>query len=143
MARPYIGGSSAAVKDITAATTLYSSDHGKMCLINYDGNASITVNLPEKQAGLEIKFLFIAAMDAASSQIAIKAPSANDMVGTVATMAADQTGSYDTSGSHNQLQINDNVLPGSYVNFFCNGSKWYVNGMIYSDGTDCLDFAAV
>ena len=120
MARPYIGGSNAAVKDITAATTLYSSDHGKMCLINYDGNASITVNLREKQSGLEIKFLFIAAMDAASSQIAIKAPSANDMVGTVATMAADQTGSYDTSGSHNQLQINDNVLPGSYVNFFCN-----------------------
>jgi len=143
MARPYISGTSAGVKDITAATTLYSSDHGKMCLINYDGNASITVNLPEKQAGLEIKFLFIAAMDAASSQIAIKAPSANDMVGTVATMAADQTGSYDTSGSHNQLQINDNVLPGSYVNFFCNGSKWYVNGMIYSDGTDVLDFAAV
>ena len=143
MARPYIGGSNAAVKDITAATTLYSSDHGKTCLINYDGNASITVNLQDKKAGLEIKFLFIAAMDAASSQIAIKAPSANDMVGTVATMAADQTGSYDTSGSHNQLQINDNVLPGSYVNFFCNGSKWYVNGMIYSDGTDCLDFAAV
>ena len=147
MARPYIGGTSSSVKDITAATTLIPADHGKMCLINYDGNASITVNLPEKKAGLEMKFLFISTMVAASSQVVIRAPNANDLVVSVEILKEDGAGSFiNTSGTaHNALQINDNIHEGAYINFFCNGSKWYVNGCIYSDtaGAGGTSFAAV
>ena len=79
--------------------------------------------------------MFIYKMDAASSQIAIKADTANDLCGSVECLKEDGTGSFiNTSGSaHNTLQINDNIREGTYVNFFCNGSKWYVNGKLYSD----------
>ena len=107
MARPYIGGTSKAVKAITSDTTLYKSDHGLTCLIDHNAGSTVTINLPSKQAGLEIKVLFITAMDHASAQVNINAPNVNYMVGSVATVAADLTGVQNTAGSVNQLQITD------------------------------------
>ena len=91
MSRPYIGGSNAAVKTInssnwvsgtTMSIDLYASDHGKTILIDHpdgadlvgDGSAftTITMNLPEKKAGLEIKFLLVSEMDSGSSALHIK-----------------------------------------------------------------------
>ena len=139
--------STVGVKDITEATVLTAADNGKMCLINYDGNAAIVVELPAKSIGLEFKFMFISTMDAASSQVRIKADTANDLCGSVECLKEDGAGSFiNTSGSaHNALQISDNIKEGTYVNFFCNGSKWYVNGKLYSDSADAggSAFAAV
>ena len=37
MARPYIGGSNAAIVDVTASTTLQLSDHGKTFMLDGSG----------------------------------------------------------------------------------------------------------
>jgi hypothetical protein len=64
----------------------------------------------------------------------------------VEILKEDGAGSFiNTSGTaHNTLYINDNIKEGTYINFFCNGSKWYVNGCIYSDSASAggTDFAA-
>ena len=56
MARPYLGGSNAAIKEVTAATTLTPADHGKTILMNA-GADNVVITLPALAKGLEYTFV--------------------------------------------------------------------------------------
>ena len=79
MARPYLGGSTGGIKEISSATTLSLADSGKTILLS-EGSAPYTVTLPAvTNKGWEATFILVSNSMASANSITVASPSANQM----------------------------------------------------------------
>jgi len=123
MARPYIGGTNAAVIAVSSAKTLTASDSGKTIML--DGSAANVVTLPAVQAGLEYKVILTATGNAPT---VITDSSENIMVGTVLSATNDAAQAIQSDLDADTITFVNGGAPGDYCDLFCDGTKWYVYG---------------
>ena len=133
MARPYIGGSNAAVKEVTAATTLTGADHGKTILMNA-GSDNIVITLPALAAGLEFTFVQTKATAGSTCRIT---PVGGSIIGYVSQQEGENADATTADGLVSVLDGADAKYvqldkatghKGDYIKIVCDGSDWYVIG---------------
>jgi len=131
MARPYLGGSNAAIKTLTATTVLTHADSGKTFLLDGSGveDAALRVTLPSAKAGVDFRFIVKAIGNEAAEDIEIhQAGASDDFVGfiisggdTIAAAASDNTKIvFDQSGGGANV--------GDWVYMISDGTNWYISG---------------
>ena len=123
MARTYLGGSSAGIKELTAASSLANADSGKIFFLNSATEFATTLPAPKK--GWEGTFIVKAAPDGADYTIV--APS-GAILGSISAGAADDAA--DTSdGSDTTITFVDGAaVVGDYVKLVCDGTNYYIIG---------------
>ena len=129
MARPYLGGSSASVKTVSADATLVPADSGKTILMGANG---VDITLPSAAAGLE--FQIIQTADYSTAVCKVISAEGNNIVGGILA----QTGAGDNSGANvDYIEWGSGTVEGDMVSLVSDGSKWYVVGSrskLTSDG---------
>tara|TARA_Y100000401_G_scaffold41540_1_gene31589 strand:+ start:236 stop:664 length:429 start_codon:yes stop_codon:yes gene_type:complete len=137
MARPYIGGTNAAIVDVTASVTLQASDHGKTFMLDGSGveDAVLAVTLPAvSNKGMELKFVLKAIGNEAAEDIEIvQAAATEDFVGHI----VDGAGSKDTAtGSDTKIIFDQSggAAAGDWVKLISDGTNWYVSGLCGTAG---------
>ena len=135
MARPYIGGSNAAIKEVTAATTLTGADHGKTILMNA-GSDNIVITLPALAKGLEFTFVQTKATAGSTCRIT---PVGGSIIGYVTQQEGENADATTADGLVSVLDGADGKYvqldkatghKGDYIKLVCDGSDWYVVGGI-------------
>ena len=123
MARTYLGGSSAGIKELTAASSLANADSGKVFLLNSATEFATTLPAPKK--GWEGTFIVKAAP--AGADYTIVTPS-GAILGSISAGAADDAA--DTSdGSDTTISFVDGeAVAGDYVKLVCDGTNYYIIG---------------
>ena len=58
MARPYLGGSAAGIKAVSADTTLSSADSGKTIVLDASSALNLTMTLPATATSLGLEYDF-------------------------------------------------------------------------------------
>jgi len=122
MARPYLGGSSAGVKALTASATLQKADSGKVITFTPPSSAgALVVTLPACDKGIELKIIQISDYDTAVCKVL--SAEGNNIVGGI--MA--QTGAGDNAGPNTDyIEFGSGSVAGDYVSLISDGSNWYV-----------------
>lgn len=122
MARPYLGGSSAGVKSLTASATLGSADSGKViCFTPPSSAGALNITLPACKKGYELKIIQIADYDTAACKIT--SAEGNNFVGHLQA----QTGAGDNAGPNvDYIEFGSGSVAGDYVSMVSDGSKWYI-----------------
>ena len=132
------------VETITASKTIASAESGELYFIG-DVGSSIDITLPALKAGAYFKFVISEDMDNNSTVIDIlTAGAAGTIQGLVQVAELDGTGpSYVLDGgSATKCTIDGNpdVNKGSFLEIECDGSNWFVSGLIVVDsGTTATD----
>ena len=123
MARPYLGGSSAGIKELTAASSLANADSGKIFLLNSATEFATTLPAPKK--GWEGTFIVKAAPSGADYTIVTPSGA---ILGSVSAGAADDAA--DTSdGSDTTITFVDGeAVAGDYIKLVCDGTNYYIIG---------------
>ena len=117
MARPYIGGSNAAVKTLAATTTLTEADHGKLFICSQAGAYDITLPAVGDAIGWSGTFLL---GTAGGNDFDIIGGTADVMIGVacgdtnVVIDAADKV-----------TFAASNAVVGERVDIFCDGTNYY------------------
>ena len=133
MSRPYIGGSNAAIKEVTAATTLTGADHGKTILMNA-GSDNIVITLPALAQGLEFTFVQTKATAGSTCRIT---PVGGSIIGYVSQQEGEASDASTADGLVSVLDGADGKYvqldkatghKGDYIKIVCDGSDWYVIG---------------
>ena len=136
MSRPYIGGTSGGIKNVTSSITLTIADSGKVIILDGSGveDAVLAVTLPTAALGLEYHFILKAIGNEAAEDIEIvQAASDQDFVGHI----VDGAGSKDTAVSGDTKIIFDQsggAAAGDWVKLVCDGTNWYVSGLCGTAG---------
>ena len=122
MARPYIGGSNAAITAVSADVTLTTADHGKTLVVDGSGAGNITITLPATTTsiGFETNIMLGAANNAATE---VLVTSDTNIIGTICDNTAGSS-AYATSGASRGFA--DASKAGSRCNLVCDGSKWLI-----------------
>lgn len=122
MARPYIGGSNAAIKAISANATLQLADHGKTVVVDGSAAGNITITLPATASskGFGIDIILGAANNAATE---VLVTSDSNIVGTINDNTAG-VGAYATSGASRGFA--DASKAGSTCKLICDGTQWLI-----------------
>ena len=138
MARPYLGGSSAGVKSLTASATLASSDSGKViCFTPPSSAGALNITLPACKKGYELKIIQIADYDTAACKIT--SAEGNNFVGHLQA----QTGAGDNAASTDDfIQFGSASVAGDYVSLVSDGSKWYIVDSCMKVTTNGMAFGA-
>ena len=136
MARPYLGGSSAGVKSLTASATLSPADSGKVILFTPpSGAGDLNITLPACSAGSEFTIIQKSGYDTAVCKIT--SAEGNNLVGGI--MA--QTGAGDNAvGTDDFIEFGSASVAGDYVSLVSDGSKWYVIDSCSKVTTNGLSF---
>tara|TARA_R100000149_G_C5826220_1_gene103564 strand:+ start:101 stop:568 length:468 start_codon:yes stop_codon:yes gene_type:complete len=125
------------IKMPDADLTLLASDSGKVIAIE-DVSADRTISLPAEDQGLNFKFWYVGAAADGHDFIIDSGANANYFLGGVVHIDADAGSGGDEAvpvfadgNSNSKLQVN---LPaaGTMVEIVCNGTQWYVNGVVVS-----------
>ena len=125
---------------ITASKTIQAAETGEYYFIDHNAASTVTITLPPVQDGAYFKFYWITSMTDDDAIVEIVSSSgANTMRGAIACLEVD--GSTATAGAHpraddtNDTKItidgNTDVSNGSWVELWCDGSRWYANGLIW------------
>ncbi len=138
MAKPYLGGSSAGVKALTASATLQKADSGKVIVFTPPSSAgALVVTLPACDKGIELKIIQISAYDSAVCKVL--SAEGNNLVGGI--MA--QTGTGDNAaGTDDFIQFGSATVAGDYVSLVSDGSKWYIVDSCSKVTTNGIAFGA-
>ena len=135
MARPYLGGSNAGVKEITAATTLAPADNGKIIFMNA-GADNVVITLPALAKGLE--YTFVQKQASAGSTCRIT-PVGGKIIGYVSQQEGENADATSADGLVSVLDGADGKYvqldkatghQGDYIKIVCDGSDWFVVGGI-------------
>lgn len=123
MARTYLGGSSAGIKELTEASSLANADSGKIFFLNSATEFATTLPAPKK--GWEGTFIVKAAPSGASYTIVTPSGA---ILGSISAGAADDVA--DTSdGSDTTITFADgDAVVGDYVKLVCDGTNYYIIG---------------
>jgi len=125
------------VESITGNKTIETAETGETYIINYNAGATATITLPPKQDGAYFKFIFGTLMEAASAVLVITSSEAanGDFEGSVfeqKTGGSNQNSAIQkaTTTSHHKLTLTADIHEGSWVECVCDGSKWYITGVL-------------
>ena len=122
MARPYIGGTNAAIKAVTADVTLTTADHGKIIVVDGSSAGNITITLPATTTSIGFEtFIILGAANNAATEVLVT--SDTNIVGTICDNTAGSS-AYATSGASRGFA--DASKAGSRCNLVCDGSKWLI-----------------
>ena len=122
MARPYIGGSNAAIKAVSADVTLTTADHGKSIVVDGSSAGNITVTLPATATSIGFEtFIILGAANNAATEVLVT--SDTNIIGTICDNTAGSS-AYATSGASRGFA--DASKAGSRCNLICDGSKWLI-----------------
>tara|TARA_R110000824_G_scaffold290512_2_gene479051 strand:- start:194 stop:604 length:411 start_codon:yes stop_codon:yes gene_type:complete len=122
MARPYIGGTNAGIKAVSADTTFTVADHGKKIILDGSSALNLTMTLPATATskGVEMDFVVGVASNAASE---ILITSDTNIVG---GLILNGTGAVTAITSGASRGFGDASDAGSRFNIVCDGSKWVI-----------------
>ena len=122
MARPFLGGSTAVIKDVSADVTLQIADTGKTILVDGSSAGNITITLPATASskGIDYHFLLSVANNAATE---VLVTSDTNIVGAVSLWA---TGAETAVASGASRGFADASKAGSYMNLLCDGTQWLI-----------------
>jgi len=147
MARPYLGGSSAGIVDVTADKTLAKSDSGKIMSLN--SSSAVTVTLPTDanvDTGFSVKFIVQTANDNAYTIKTgdIADSGGDDFVGGVILASTTAGYAFAVLPAANDCNIildanlNDTGGEvGSWIELTkITSDQWMVSGCVYSDDAD-------
>ena len=135
MARPYIRGSAASIKEVTAATTLTSADHGKNIFMSA-GAANVVITLPALEKGIELTFI---QKNASGGETCRITPVGGKIIGYVGQQEGENADATTADGLVSVMDGGDNKYVqlikatghlGDYIKILCDGSDWYVIGGI-------------
>ncbi len=119
------GESTAGAITLDKARTLLASDSGSTFYLAAAGGFAVT--LPAVAEGL--KFKFAVAVAPTTAYTIVTASSANIINGQICT-AQDAGGSVSTTAASDTVSfVASKAIVGDYVNFECDGTKWYISGM--------------
>lgn len=135
------------VKVPDAATcTVLAEDSGKTHILP-DLTADITISLPPEQDGLEYRFIYAGAAADAQDWLIDTGSNTNFFKGGVlhvdadAGAAADECIPISSDGNSNSKMTVLTPDVGTWVHLFCDGTVWYVNGMVVSATAAAAAFA--
>ena len=122
MARPYIGGSNAAIMAVTGNTTLSAADHGKTLVVDGSAEGNFTITLPPTASskGYETKII-LGAANHGNTEVLIT--SDTNIIGFIEDSDIEQQ-VYATSGASRGFA--DAAKAGSRISLICDGAKWLI-----------------
>jgi len=122
MARPYLGGSSAGIKAVSADTTLQIADTGKKIIVDASSVLNFTITLPATASskGVEYDIVLGIASNAASE---VLVTSDTNIVG---GLILNGTGAVTAITSGATRGFADASDAGSRMHIVCDGSKWVI-----------------
>jgi hypothetical protein len=122
MARPYLGGTNAGIKAISASTTLSLADTGKTIVVDGSSSGNITITLPATASSKGyVTSIILGVANHASTEVLVT--SDTNIVG---FLIDSDTGAsaYATSGASRGFA--DASKAGSKMSLVCDGSKWLI-----------------
>tara|TARA_R110000824_G_scaffold114532_7_gene265127 strand:- start:1212 stop:1622 length:411 start_codon:yes stop_codon:yes gene_type:complete len=124
MARPYLGGTNAGIKELTATNTLHKADSGKMFMLNSAAEFVTTLPAPSNK-GWEGTFVVKAAPSGADYRLSCPSGA---IKGSISAGAADDVA--DTSdGSDTTITFKDgSAVVGDYIKLVSDGTDYYIVG---------------
>ena len=125
MARPYLGGSSAGIKTVTADATLVPADSGKTFICSQAGAYDITIPVVTT-TGWTAKFIL---GTAGSNDFDIIGGTADKMVG----IELGDTNTAITADSDKVTFDASNAVVGDWIEVLCDGSNYYVTHAAVAD----------
>jgi hypothetical protein len=130
---------------VTDATTysVLADNTGKTHIIP-DETAGCTISLPAEADGLNYTFIYGGAAADAHDHIITSGSDTNFFYGGVAFIDSDAGAGadelstvYSDGNSNSKLTIN-NISIGTKVEFYCDGTHWYLTGIVISDTVPTL-----
>jgi len=122
MARPYIGGTNAAIKAVSASVTLTTADHGKTLVVDGSSAGNIAITLPATTSSIGFATdIILGAANNAATEVLIT--SDTNIIGTLTDNTAG-TSAYATSGASRGFA--DLSKAGSRCSLVCDGAKWLI-----------------
>ena len=124
MARPYLGGSNAGIKELTAVSTLQIADSGKVFMLNSATEFATTLPAPSNK-GWEGTFMVKAAPSGANYTIVTPSGA---ILGSVPAGAA--AGGADTSDGSDTIItfVDGSSVVGDYIKIVSDGTNYYIIG---------------
>ena len=129
MARPYIGGTSAAIKTITSDSTLTAADSGKTILMGANG---VDITLPSAALGLEFQIIQTADYDTAVCTV-VQAAATEDFYGAVYGSTQGENAATDAdvgAAANTKITFSSASLKGDRVRLISDGTGWYVEAFV-------------
>ena len=122
MARPYIGGSNAAITAVTADVTLTTADHGKTLVVDGSSAGNITITLPATTSskGYEVSVV-LGVANHANTEVLVT--SDTNIIGFLID-SDNGNAAYATSGASRGFA--DASKAGCRISLVCDGSKWLI-----------------
>ena len=124
-------------ESITGTKTITAAESGEVYFINYNTGATIEILLPPVKAGAYCKFVWATVQAHNDAIIEFKPPdgaAAGVLKGVIQCMETDGTGpsAEADSGSATKFSVdgNPNVSLGSYLEAICDGTSWFLSGII-------------
>ena len=138
MARPYLGGSSAGVKELTAASTLTPADSGKILMLNSATEFTTTLPTVSKAgAGWSCKIVVKAAPSGADYVVTEDTGSDTNVIITngINELEVDTSDDGVYSAGCTTITFADGVaVQGDFIDIWCDGQNYYVSGQTKADG---------
>jgi len=125
MARPYLGGSSAGVKAVSADGSLVAADSGKTILMAANG---IDITLPSAAKGLEFHIIQSADYDTAVCTV-VQAAATEDFYGALYGSTQGESAGTDADvavAANTKITFSSASLKGDRVRLVSDGTGWYV-----------------
>jgi hypothetical protein len=94
-----------------------------------------TIDLPAEADGLNYEFWYVGGTAETHDHIIDAEANANFYIGGVQFVDSDDnsiTSVYSNGSSNAKITLN-NLEAGSYIKITCDGTNWYITGIIYSD----------
>jgi len=122
---------------ISGTKVLETAETGELYLVG----AAASVTLPAVQDGAYFKFVLSADITSATALVVIAAGSAAMAGNIIATRTTnlEETVQAPVSGGNTTITIGstgNKVLTGSFIECVCDGTNWFVNGVVSGDNTD-------
>tara|TARA_Y100000310_G_C19999866_1_gene497985 strand:+ start:26 stop:481 length:456 start_codon:yes stop_codon:yes gene_type:complete len=140
MARPYFGGTTIGVRDVTSSATLGMADSGKTIILDGSGveDAALLVTLPAvSNKGCEYSFILKAIGNEAAEDVDIvQASASDDFVGFIVS-ASDPVAIASANASDTRIRFDQSAgaAAGDWCHVISDGSKWHIFGVCSSQDT--------
>ena len=137
MARPYLGGSNAAIKTVSSDSTLTGADSGKTILMGANG---VDITLPSAAAGLEFQIIQAADYDTAVCTV-VQAAATEDFYGALYGTSQGESAGTDSdvgAAANTKITFSSASLKGDRVRLVSDGTIWYVEA--FAQNTAAITF---
>ena len=122
MARPYLGGSTAGIKAVSADVTLQIADTGKKIVVDASSALNFTITLPATASSKGVEYdIVLGVASNAASQVLVT--SDTNIVG---GLILNGTGAVTAITSGATRGFGDASDAGSRMHIVCDGSKWII-----------------